>query len=80
VVTSGRELALPRFWRDDTLPFIEARSVHDGRRVRYAKHAHETFSIGIVTNGRCTYVNWKTRERIGAGSVVVSGPRSGIQP
>jgi AraC-like DNA-binding protein len=74
MVTSVRELALPRFWRDDTLPFIEARSVHDGRMVRYAKHAHEAFSIGIVTNGRCTYLNGKTRERIGAGSVVVMNP------
>ena len=67
MVTSAREPALPRFWRDDTLPFIEARSVHDGRMVRYAKHAHETFSIGIVTNGCCTYLNGKRREHIGAG-------------
>lgn len=74
MVISVRELARPRFWRDDTLPFIEARAVHDGRKVRYAKHAHETFSIGIVTNGRCTYLNGKTRERIGAGSVVVMNP------
>ena len=74
VVTSVREPTEPRFWRDDTLPFIEARSIHDGRKVRYAKHAHETFSIGIVTNGRCTYLNGKTRERIGAGSVVVMNP------
>lgn len=74
MVISVRELARQRFWRDDTLPFIEARAVHDGRKVRYAKHAHETFSIGIVTNGRCTYLNGKTRERIGAGSVVVMNP------
>src|SRR5207244_3397162 len=35
---------------------------------------HETFSIGIVADGRCNYSNWKTRERIGAGSVVVMNP------
>jgi len=74
MVISVRELARPRFWRDDTLPFIEAREVQDGRKIRYAKHAHETFSIGIVTNGRCTYLNGKARERIGAGSVVVMNP------
>ena len=74
MVTSVREPPRPRFWRDDALPFIEARSVHDGRKVRYAKHAHETFSIGIVTNGHCVYLNGKTRERIGAGSVVVMNP------
>jgi len=74
VVISARELARSRFWRDDALPFIEARAVHDGRKVRYARHAHETFSIGIVTSGCCTYLNGKTRERIGAGSVVVMNP------
>lgn len=74
VVVSARAATEPRFWRDDTLPFIEARSIHDGRKVRYAKHAHETFSIGIVTNGRATYLNGQTRERIGAGSVVVMNP------
>jgi len=74
MVTPVRELAAPRFWRDDTLPFIEARSVHDGRKVRYAKHAHETFSIGIVTHGRCIYLNGRKRERISAGTVVVMNP------
>ena len=74
MVTSVRERAGPRFWRDEALPFIEARSIHDGREVRYAKHAHETFSIGIVTNGRCSYSNGKTRESIGAGAVVVMNP------
>jgi hypothetical protein len=66
-----REPTEPRFWRDDTLPFIEVRSIHNGRKISYAKHAHETFSIGIVANGRCTYSNGKTLKRIGAGSVVV---------
>jgi AraC-like DNA-binding protein len=72
--TSMQQLTEPRFWRDDTLPFIEARSIHNGRKISYAKHAHETFSIGIVANGRCTYSNGKTLKRIGAGSVVVMNP------
>lgn len=74
MVTTVREPAGPSFWRNDALPFIEARSIHDGRKVRYARHAHETFSIGIVTNGRCIYLNGKTRQRIGAGTVVVMNP------
>jgi AraC-like DNA-binding protein len=74
VVTAVEQPSEPRFWRDDSLPFIEARSIHDGRNVCYAKHAHETFSIGIVVNGRCTYLNGKKREHIGAGSVVVMNP------
>src|ERR1700716_3399960 len=64
----------PRFWRDDALPFIEARSVEDGRKVCYAKHSHETFSIGVVSNGNCNYLNRRKTERIGAGTVVVMNP------
>jgi AraC-like DNA-binding protein len=74
MVTSIQEPVEPRFWRDDTLPFIEARSIHNGRKISYAKHAHETFSIGIVAGGHCTYLNGKTQEPIGAGSVVVMNP------
>lgn len=74
MVTLVRKLTEPTFWRDDTLPFLEARSIDDGRKVRYGKHAHETFSIGIVTNGRCTYLNGTTRQHIGAGTVVLMNP------
>jgi AraC-like DNA-binding protein len=64
----------PRFWRDDALPFIEVRSVEDGRKVCYAKHSHETFSIGAISTGRCNYLNGGKTERIGAGTVVVMNP------
>jgi AraC-like DNA-binding protein len=62
------------FWRDDTLPFIEARSVRDGRGVCYAPHAHDTFSIGAILEGRCTYTNRDARTEIGAGTVVLMNP------
>jgi AraC-like DNA-binding protein len=65
---------VPRFWRDDAFPFIEARAVHDGSNVCYAKHTHETFSIGVITHGACTYINERLREPIGVGSVVVINP------
>jgi hypothetical protein len=64
----------PMFWRDEALPFIEARSVEDGRKVCYAKHSHETFSIGFISTGQCNYLNGRKRERIGAGTVVVMNP------
>ena len=64
----------PRFWRDDALPFIEVRSVEDGRKVYYAKHSHETFSIGVVSSGHCNYLNGRKTERIGSGTVVVMNP------
>ena len=64
----------PKFWRSDALPFIEARSIDDGREVCYAKHSHETFSIGAVTGGRSVYLNRHAREWIGAGAVVMMNP------
>jgi hypothetical protein len=66
--------AAPKFWRDDALPFIEARSIEDGREVCYAKHSHETFSIGAVTGGHSVYVNRHASEWIGAGAVVMMNP------
>lgn len=62
------------FWRDASLPFIEGREVLDGRKVCYALHSHETFSIGVVTGGRSTYLNGRARETVGKGSVVVMNP------
>lgn len=63
-----------RFWRDPTLPFLEARRVTDGRRVCYAKHSHETFSIGAITGGHSTYWNQGHTETVTPGSVVVMNP------
>ncbi|WP_233799578.1 helix-turn-helix transcriptional regulator [Paraburkholderia sp. HP33-1] len=75
-VTNARATgaSAPRFWRSDALPFIEARSIDDGRKVCYAKHSHETFSIGAVTGGRSVYLNRHAREWIGAGAVVMMNP------
>lgn len=64
----------PTFWRDDKLPFIELRSIADGREACYAKHAHESFSIGAIRSGTSTYINGATRQVIGAGTVVVMNP------
>ncbi|HEX7909692.1 MAG TPA: AraC family transcriptional regulator [Paraburkholderia sp.] len=66
--------SVPKFWRSDALPYIEARSIEDGREVCYAKHSHETFSIGSVTGGRSVYLNRHSREWIGAGAVVMMNP------
>ena len=74
LLSSEADALLPRFWRDRTLPFVEARSVEDGRHFCYAKHAHETFSIGAVTGGRSIYLNGRMREQVGTGAVVVVNP------
>lgn len=64
----------PAFWHDEALPFIEARAIEDGSKVCYARHSHDTFSVGVVTSGQSTYLNGKCQQRIGAGSVVVMNP------
>ena len=64
----------PRFWRDAQLPFIEARSIGDGRKVHYSRHSHEIFSIGAITSGRCLYLHEKTRQAISVGTVVLMTP------
>ena len=66
--------AIPRFWRDPHLPFIEARSIGDGRNICYTRHSHEEFSIGAITAGRCTYVHEKTRHTVSTGTVVLMNP------
>jgi AraC-like DNA-binding protein len=64
----------PVFWRDAQLPFIEARSIADGREVCYSRHSHDVFSIGAITSGHSTYLHEKTDQRIGAGTVVLMNP------
>ncbi|WP_223487484.1 AraC family transcriptional regulator [Pseudomonas sp. A-RE-19] len=64
----------PRFWRDDALPFIEARSIADGREVCYARHSHAHFSIGAITAGRSTYIHEQSEYQVSAGTVVLMNP------
>jgi AraC-like DNA-binding protein len=64
----------PVFWRDAALPFIEARSVRDGRKVCYGRHWHETFSIGLISGGRCNYLNGRRTTEVSRGTVVLMNP------
>ncbi|MHC8300147.1 helix-turn-helix transcriptional regulator [Pseudomonas sp. ZS1P83] len=64
----------PLFWRDDALPFIEARSIADGREVCYTRHSHEHFSIGAITAGRSTYLHEQSQFQVNAGTVVLMNP------
>ncbi|SEN17536.1 AraC-type DNA-binding protein [Pseudomonas sp. ok272] len=64
----------PRFWRDDALPFIEARAIADGRKVCYTRHAHEQFSIGAITAGSSTYLHEQSAFEVQAGTVVLMNP------
>jgi AraC-like DNA-binding protein len=64
----------PRFWRDTSLPFIEARAIDEGRKVCYALHSHDTLSIGVIRRGRTDYVNKASRQWVGPGTVVMMNP------
>ncbi|MDZ5435811.1 AraC family transcriptional regulator [Pseudomonas fluorescens] len=64
----------PRFWRDDALPFIEARAITDGREVCYTRHSHEHFSIGAITAGRSTYIHEQSRFEVSSGTLVLMNP------
>jgi len=67
-------MSTPTFWRDDALPFLEARAIDDGRDICYVKHSHETFSIGAVTGGESLYLNGRAREHVRGGAVVLMNP------
>lgn len=59
------------FHRSAALPFIESRSVADGRLVCYDTHSHDVFSIGAITAGACRYWHVKSTQTITAGTVVL---------
>lgn len=63
-----------QFWHDPTLPFIEARAVHDGRQVCYDPHSHQHFSVGAITGGNSTYLNRRSRQAVATGSLVLMNP------
>ena len=73
-MSSPASPAAPCFWRDAALPFIEARTIVDGRKVTYTRHAHEHFSIGAVTHGRSYYHYGVETFEISAGTVVLMNP------
>ncbi|NHZ89605.1 helix-turn-helix domain-containing protein [Massilia sp. CCM 8733] len=62
------------FWRDAALPYLELRTVADGRALCYGKHAHDVFSIGAIRSGTSTYFNGRCTETVGAGTVVIMNP------
>lgn len=68
-------MSSPKFWRDDALPFVEARTVDDGRLVCYEPHSHSDFSIGAITRGRSIYWHQYGEHEVSEGTVVLMNPR-----
>ncbi|PVZ87075.1 AraC family transcriptional regulator [Serratia sp. S1B] len=66
---------IPQFWRDERLPFVEARAIEDGRRMHYALHSHEFFSIGAITAGHSHYLNGDQQQQVKTGDIVIINPQ-----
>lgn len=64
----------PHFWRDERLPFIEARSIENSQKLAYDEHSHDTFSIGAITHGANFYQNSSVQYEVNTGSVVIINP------
>ncbi len=69
-----------RFWRRDALPFLELRESRAGEGIGYARHSHDSFSIGAVTGGRSLYEYQVPGDSLQAvpvtrGAVVIMNPR-----
>lgn len=67
-----------RFWRHPGLPWLEARLTRDARSVCYARHSHDTLSLGAVLEGHSHYEYCHDgREHVAAvskGSIVAMNP------
>jgi AraC-like DNA-binding protein len=64
----------PLFWRDAALPFVELRQVLDGRKVSYAPHSHETWSMGAILNGQSEFLCADRLHQVQYGALVMMNP------
>ncbi|WP_392343833.1 AraC family transcriptional regulator [Pseudoalteromonas prydzensis] len=64
----------PTFWRDPALPYIELRQVLDGRRVTYAPHSHQQWSIGAILAGQSEFVCENRLHHVSLGHLVIMNP------
>lgn len=68
-------LSSPVFWRDARMPFVELRSIADGRNVCYAPHSHSQWSLGAITEGSSTFCYRGEQRKVEAGSLVLINPK-----
>ncbi|MGO2370803.1 MAG: AraC family ligand binding domain-containing protein [Pseudoalteromonas prydzensis] len=66
----------PTFWRDPALPYIELRQVLDGRRVTYAPHSHQQWSIGAILAGQSEFVCENRLHHVSQGHLVIMNSES----
>lgn len=64
----------PLFWRDPALPYVELRQVLDGRKVSYAPHSHEAWSIGAILEGESEFLCADRLHAVERGALVMMNP------
>jgi len=64
----------PIFWRDAKMPYVELRSVADGRKVCYDLHSHTHWSIGAITKGISTFIYRDDSYHVTEGDLVLMNP------
>lgn len=69
-----RPATQPLFWRDPALPFVELRQVLDGRKVSYAPHSHQEWSIGAILEGQSEFLCADRLHAVERGALVMMNP------
>jgi hypothetical protein len=64
----------PLFWRHHSLPYLELRFVVDGRKVTYAPHSHQHWSVGAILAGQSEFLCADRLHYVGQGALVVMNP------
>jgi AraC-like DNA-binding protein len=64
----------PLFWRNPSLPYLELRWVVDGRKVTYAPHSHQQWSVGAILAGQSEFLCADRLHYVEQGALVVMNP------
>lgn len=67
-------LTRPLFWRDAAMPYVELRQVLDGRKVSYALHSHQQWSIGAILSGQSEFICADRLHYVQDGALVMMNP------
>lgn len=64
----------PLFWRHADLPYLELRLVLDGRKVTYAPHSHQQWSVGAILAGQSEFRCEDRLHYVEQGTLVLMNP------
>ena len=64
----------PLFWRHPELPYLELRWVQDGRKVSYAPHSHQQWSVGAILAGQSEFRCEARLYDVKQGALVLMNP------